>query len=189
MKRTAFFLTLLSCVVLFVSCGGKKGGNAPESEEISLRPVEPVTPEYTFTHEDTVAVIDLVNQFIAHLNRHDLGAAVDMLSFLNGDSIEPLTKQARNRQGMSLATCVGVRYEIDHLIFESDKKNEVKMDITLFEKPDNDPRPNKTSFYFRPVRFHGKWYLTTKDNITDTNSQERNEKPASSEPVADNSED
>ena len=134
-------------------------------------------------------MIDLVNQFIAHLNRHDLGAAVDMLSFLNGDSIEPLTKQARNRQGMSLATCVGVSYEIDHLIFESDKKNEVKMDITLFEKPDNDPRPNKTSFYFRPVRFHGKWYLTTKDNITDTNSQERNEKPASSEPVADNCED
>ncbi len=189
MKRYALFLTLLSSLVLCMSCGGKKGGSTAESGEIALREVVPQEKEYTFTHEDTVAVIDLVNQFIAHLERHDLGAAVDMLRFLDGDSIKPLSKQFRQRQGMSLATCVGVRYEIAHLIFETDKKNEVKMDITLFDKPEGDPRPNMTAFYFRPVRFEGKWYLTTKDNITDTNSQERNEKPKANMPAADDSED
>ena len=45
------------------------------------------------------------------------------------------------------------------------------MDITLFEKEENDPRPNKISFYFRPVRFEGQWYLTVKDNITDINNE------------------
>ena len=187
MKRYALFLTLLSSLVLCLSCGGNKGGSA-ESEEIGLREVVSENT-YTFTHEDTATVLDLVNQFIAHLERHDLGAAVDMLSFLDGDTIRPLSKQFRQRQGMSLATCVGVRYEIAHLIFETDKKNEVKMDITLFDKPDNDPRPNKTAFYFRPVRFEGKWYLTTKDNITDTNSQERNEKPKANMPADNDSED
>ena len=68
---------------------------------------------------------------------------------------------------MALNMVKGVKYEVQYLTFRTDKDNEVKMEITLFDKEVDDPRPNKTAFYFRPVRFEGQWFLTTKDNITD----------------------
>ena len=176
MKKITLYLMAIAIVACVSSCKNKK---APQDEE--LRPVQVAEKEYVFTNADTTEVLNLVNQFIGFLEKKDIRGAVEMLSFLDGDSIVPLTPQFQTRQAMSLATCMGVGYKIDRLVFETDKKNEVKMDITLFEKPEGDPRPNQTSFYFRPVRFEGKWYLTTKDNITDTNSQERNETPKAEE--------
>ena len=86
-----------------------------------------------------------------------------MLNILKGDSIFPHEPAQQRRQAMALSIVKGVRYDVNYLVFKSDKDNEVKLDITLFEKEENDPKPNKISFYFRPVRFEGKWYLTTKD--------------------------
>ena len=64
----------------------------------------------------------------------------------------------------------GVNYEIDHLIFLNEKDCEVKYTVTLFEnKPGKRQRPNKMSFYLKPVRREGKWYLTMADTRTDTN--------------------
>ena len=90
-----------------------------------------------------------------------------MLTILKGDSIFPLEPVQQRRQAMALSMVKGVKYDVDYLMFHSDRNNEVKLDILLFEKEENDPKPNKISFYFRPVRFEGKWYLTVKDNITD----------------------
>jgi hypothetical protein len=169
MKKITLYLFVLA-VVACVSCNNK----APQDQP--LHPVDNVE-EYVFTSVDTTEVINLVHQFINYLENKDIRSAVEMLSFLDGDSIVSLTPQFQMRQAISLSTCIGVGYKIDRLVFETDKKNEVKMDITLFEKPAGDPRPNQTSFYFRPVRYNGKWYLTTKDNITDTNSHEREHVP------------
>ena len=91
----------------------------------------------------------------------------ELINILKGDSIIPLEPIQMRRQAMALNMVKGVKYDVSYLIFNSNKDNEVKMDITLFEKEENDPKPNKTSFFFRPVKFEGKWYLTTKDNLTD----------------------
>ena len=104
--------------------------------------------EYTFSKQDSADVMNLVNQFVNRLDSNDIRGAVEMLNILKGDSIIPLEPIQQRRQAMAL-------------------NNEVKMEITLFDKEVDDPRPNKTAFYFRPVRFEGQWFLTTKDNITD----------------------
>jgi hypothetical protein len=94
-----------------------------------------------------------------------------MLSILKGDSLFPLEPVQQRRQAMALNMVKGVKYDVDYMMFHSDRNNEVKMNITLFEKEENDPKPNKISLYFRPVRFEGKWYLTVKDNITDRENE------------------
>jgi hypothetical protein len=118
-----------------------------------------------------VDVLNLVNQFKTYLEEKNLRSAVEMLNILKGDSIFPMEPVQQRRQAMALSMVKGVKYEVNYLMFHSDRNNEVKMDITLFEKEENDPRPNKISFYFRPVRFEGQWYLTVKDNITDINNE------------------
>ena len=102
-----------------------------------------------------------------------------MLYYLDKDSIKEPTDQNKASKALTLryvAGCAG--YNLDRIVFNSDIDNEAKIDIILFEKPEGDPRPNTTSYYFRPVRFEGKWYLTTKDNITDTHSELRNKREA-----------
>jgi hypothetical protein len=169
MKKITFFLMFIFSLVLTWSCSEKKQQNKEENNLIIT------DPSYTFTKEDTAAVMDLVNQFIIRMQNKDIRAAVDMFSFLDGDSIKPLSPMFKQRQAMALVGCSGVAYKIERLMFLTDRNNEVKLEVTLFEKPEGDKRPNKTSFYLRPVRFEGQWYLTTKDNVTDTNSRERTE--------------
>jgi len=167
MKRIALFLAVIVTLALTTSCSDSK----------KIKPIGPIgaeKPAYTFSHEDTVEVQGLVSQFIAHMEQKDLRGAVEMLSFLaKGDSIRPLSPVMQRRQAMSLSVVQGVKFEMRHMILRSNTNNEVKMDITLFEKEPGDPKPNMTAVYFRPVKFEGKWYLTVWDNITNTNDDRK----------------
>ena len=112
----------------------------------------------------------LVKQFISYMEKKDIRAAVEMLNYLeSGDSIVPLTPIAQRQQTIALKTVSGVKYDVKRMSLRSYTNNEVKMDITLFEKPEGDKRPNMTSFFFRPVKFEGKWYLTVWDKMSNSN--------------------
>lgn len=162
MRKIVLFLCAFLAVSSFFSCRGKK-------EQIPVS-IEENAIAFTFSKQDTTEVLNLVNQFISRLENNDIPAAVDMLSFLDGDSIIPLTPQFKNRQARTLASCKGIAYKVDKMVLNSETDNEVKMDIVLFEKPEGEPIPNTTSFYFRPILYQGKWYLTTRDNITETST-------------------
>ena len=102
----------------------------------------------------------------------------EMIYYLDKDSIKVLDVRDRKRQAMTLMYIMGCQeYKLDRIIFRSEIDNEAKRDIILFEKPEGQNVPNKTSFYFRPVKYEGKWYLTTKDNVSDSHSELRNQKP------------
>lgn len=154
MKRFSLFLVVLLMLTFYVGCSDKK---APKHQK----------KEYVFTAEDSAEVLKLVDQFTTYMKDNDIRLAVEMLNILKGDSIIPMEPVQMRRQAMALSMVKGVKWDLNYLIFKSDKDNEVKIDVTLFEKDENDPRPNMTAFFFRPVRFEGKWYLTAKDNITD----------------------
>ena len=182
MKKIALILVAVAVTVLFDSCN-----SCSKNDNEGLRPVELETPEYTFTKEDTSAVIDLVNQFVERLKQKDIKNATEMLWFLDKDSIKEPTTPNRIRQARVLSYIAGCYdYKLDRIVFNSDIDNEAKVDIILFELAPGETAPNKTSFYFRPVRFEGKWYLTTKDNITDTHSELRNKKQEVEKPFEEN---
>lgn len=159
------FMLLAASVLttgLMVSCSGC--GSKTDEEY-----VEPPM----FTKEDTTRLLNLIDQFNGYMKAGDLKSATEMIVFLNGDSIEQLNPQFLRRQAMSLAAVRGIDYQLDRIVLRDNIDNEAKIDIVLFEKQEGDTRPNTTSFYFRPVRINGEWYLTTKDNITDTRSDLR----------------
>jgi hypothetical protein len=178
MKKLFMFLSAAALTTgMMVSCSGcGSNGNTEEAEP-------PM-----FTKADTLQLLDLLEQFNEHMKAGDIPGATSMIYFLNGDSIEELNDMFRQRQALSLALVRGVDYQIDRIILNSEVDNEAKIDIVLFEKPEGDTRPNTTSFYFRPVRMDGKWYLTTKDNITDTRSDLRNKREVVETPAEENAE-
>ena len=167
-KYLLYFSAVVLIGALVVSCGKKK-----------VQTFDPFA-EYAdqFTKEDTAVVLALVNQFTEYLKQKDVQNATEMIYYLDKDSIKVLEGRDKARQAKTLLYVIGCHdYKLDRIIFRSDIDNEAKLDIILFEKPEGQNVPNKTSFYFRPVKFEGKWYLTTKDNISDSHSELRNQKP------------
>ena len=160
MRKIAFFLVATCIMSLLFSCGNKQKNVVIPNQK----------PVYTFTKEDTAEIMNQVNEFIELLSKKNLRDAVGMLQFLaQGDSIQPLDPVMERREAMTLVNVEGVSYDFNHLTLRSNTNNEVKIDITLFEKAPGDAKPNMTALYLRPVKFEGKWYLTVWDNITNTN--------------------
>ena len=172
MKKILSFLFVAAGMVLVSqsltscsSCSGNKE-QQEQSEEQTMQ----------FTHQDTVRILEMVDQFTMRLKEGDTRGAIEMIRFLNNDHVEDLNPMMVKRQANALMHVARkTSYEIDRIVLRDYYDNEAKIDITLFEKTDeNDNRPNRTSFYLRPVLIDGTWYLTTKDNITDTRNYQRN---------------
>ncbi len=165
MKRILFFMTaVLLCAGMLTSCKDKKAPAAAEQGEVSI-----------FTKEDTTKVRELAEQFADYLKSGDLKAATGMLSYLKGNSVTAYKPEDMKRQAFALSIMAKKpAYEVEYVKMRDLIDNEIKINITLFEKDENDPRPNTMAFVLRPVRIDGQWYLTTRDNLSDTHSELRN---------------
>ena len=159
-KLSIVFVALLS--IALVACKSEKKDVKPE--------VNPnlIQPEMHLSADDTTQVRRLVKQYLNRLEQKDLDGAMSMLRYYDHDSISLLPRTVAAKERMVLGMFLGMKADIDHIIFFRDNDSEVKYTITLFERTDeNDKRPNKASFLIRPVRQAGQWYLTLADKQTD----------------------
>ena len=165
MRKSVLYLSLFTLLMLaFTMSSCKKKKSVEQLQEQFL-----VQPTASFRGVDTAEVKQLVDNFIKSLNEKDIRGAVAQLSFLDGDSIVTLPAGLQKRQANALMNMQGIRYEVDKLVFDREIDNIAKINVILFDKEANDPRPNLMTFYLKPIRRNGKWYLTTADNVTDTN--------------------
>ena len=160
MKKLSIAFIALTALLL-VSC---------KSEQKKQAEVNPnlIQPEMHLSKQDTTEVRTLTMQFFDRLKQKDLNGAITMLNYYENGSIVPLPPELEAKERMALGMFLGMKYDIDHIIFFKDDDSEVKYTVTMFEKEDdNDRRPNKASFLIRPIRYLGKWYLTLADKQTD----------------------
>ena len=167
MKKILFFV--VAVIVLCFTLGACKSDKKeqPKEEKILID-----IPQDNYSKDDTTQVFALVEDFLARLRNHDISSAVSMLRFLDGDTIRELSRQQFNSQAMTFANIGGVRFDIERLVFDSEKNNDVAITVTMFENKPGENRPNKIGLHLRPVRRDGAWYLTTPDTLTDTNDEE-----------------
>ena len=159
-KLSIVFIALMA--VLLIGCKGEQ-----RKKKSDFNP-NLIKPEMVLSSEDTVAVRRLTKQYLNLLENRDLDGAISMLRYYEHDSIAPLPPQLEAKERMVLGMFLGMKADIDHIIFFRDNDSEVKYTITMFERTDpNDKRPNKASFLIRPVRYLDKWYLTLADKQTD----------------------
>jgi len=127
-----------------------------------------IQPEMTLRSQDTTQVRRLAMQFFDRLQQKDLNGAIAMLNYYEHDSIKPLPRNLEAKERMVYGMFLGMKYDIDHVIFFRENDSELKFTVTMFEKEDpTDKRPNKASFLIRPIRSGGNWYLTLADSQTD----------------------
>jgi len=155
-------IALLSAT-LFVACKSEKTTKNKIEYNKNL-----IQPEMTLRSQDTTQVRRLAMQFFDRLQQKDLNGAIAMLNYYEHDSIKPLPRNLEAKERMVYGMFLGMKYDIDHVIFFRENDSELKFTVTMFEKEDpTDKRPNKASFLIRPIRSGGNWYLTLADSQTD----------------------
>lgn len=165
MRKLSFFLILTVALSVFVACGKKE--KAPTIEDIKAELLPQTTME--LSTNDTTTVTDLTNQFLDLLKNKDLDGAMGMIYYLkNGEEIVSLPEDLEKQHRMVLGNFLGLSYRIESIKFLTETDCQVRYAVTLFEKKDDDPVSNQISFFIKPVRRHGQWYLTMADSQTDS---------------------
>ncbi|MCR5129882.1 MAG: hypothetical protein K6C10_00265 [Prevotella sp.] len=163
MRKLSFFLIL--CAVLLAVSSCKKKQTALEKVDQEL--LDEVKMD--LSGNDTTAVYDLTNQFLDHLKNSDLDGAMAMIHYLkDGIEITSLPEELEKQHRMVLGNYLGLTYAIDGVRFLKETDCQVRYTVTLFEKAEDDPISNKVSFFIKPVRRDGQWYLTLADSQSDS---------------------
>ncbi|MGI6223754.1 MAG: hypothetical protein ACOYJG_09100 [Prevotella sp.] len=168
--KKSFFLVALAASALLVSCNGCSDKKVKPGSVEDIKETYQKSPEMNTTGQDTADVINQVNNFVSYLKNGQVDGAMNMLYYLDGDTIRQvppkLAKGLRTTLNM-VKSCP--KYDVEKLTFFREKDSQVKINVTLFEKKANDPRPNTMGMIISPVRRNGKWYLTMADSKSDTN--------------------
>lgn len=157
MRLLRYSCLVLVAVLCFVSC----------SKKTDRKDAVAGAPMMTLDGRDTTAVYGLTKQFLELLKAEKVDEAVSMLYFLDGEGqIVPLPDTLAERQRMVFRAFPVLNYKIDSIIFSTETDSQVKYTIEFFKKQPGDTRPNTTSFYIKPMRVKGQWYLTMFDSNT-----------------------
>lgn len=155
------FLSLFFVLSLLVTgCSDKSKKKESAADEIQ-------GPVMTLQRSDTTEVFNLSKSFLERLKANDIDQAVSMLYYLTPDKqVIPLPDSLVTRQKAIFKRFPCLSYKIDSIIFYSETDSQVKYTIEFFKKQPGDTRPNTTSFYIKPMRIQGQWYLTMFDSNT-----------------------
>lgn len=168
MKKSLLLVTF-SVSLLLSGCNGCSNKTEQGSVKDLMDTYTPA-PEMNTNGADTTEVMRQVQSFIAHLKNRNVDGAMEMLYYLKQDSIKPLPAELEQKERTVLGIVQGAeKYDIENLTFLKEKDSEVRIMVTLFNKPEKDPAPNKMGMILKPVRRNGKWYLTLADTESDSN--------------------
>lgn len=126
----------------------------------------------TLEQRDTAHVFELTKSFLESLKANDIDKAVSMLYFLDADrQVVPLPDSLVERQKSVFRMFPVLSYKIESIIFNTETDSQVKYTVEFFKKQPGDTRPNTTSFFIKPMRVKGQWFLTMFDSNTNNGGQ------------------
>lgn len=126
--------------------------------------------EAAMTNEDSVAIVNLIDDFFGALESGDLTTAVAMLYKTDNDSnlyAEPelLDNEEMAMLKKQLSSMPVYDHKIDYIKFYESYLNEVKCTATISPSHDNVPAAT-TSYYFKPINYMGAWLLCLMNSNT-----------------------
>ena len=112
------------------------------------------------SQKDTIQVLDLTNQFMTAVKEQRYADPFAQPELLDNEQLKSVLQR--------LKAFPIYDYTISDCIFKEAFDNEVRCKVVLFPKTDKeDMRPNATTWYFKPVRYLGRWSLCLKDKVDD----------------------
>ena len=166
MKRHYYFtissIMLLGLLATFACCrNDAKQENGMSAFESSI------------TNEDSVAVVNLVDQFFSYMEKGEVRAAVAMLYKTDKDELYGEPQLLDNDEMKLLATQLGAvpvyEHKIDYIKFNESYLNEVKCTVVIAPAQGNMSAATM-SYYLKPVSYLGGWVLCLMNSGTGDNT-------------------
>lgn len=165
MRLLRYSYLVLVCVLCFSSCSD----NSKNKKQV-------YTPKANMVLEqkDSAEVYNLTKNFLELLKANEIDKAMSMLYFLDADrDIVPLPDSLVERQKAVFKMFPVLDYKIESIIFNTETDSQVKYTVEFFKKQPGDTRPNTTSFFVKPMREKGQWFLTMYDSNTNNGGQSK----------------
>jgi len=170
MKLSSLRVVVFALCSLFVvcSCNNNRTKSVKELED------EFIKPDMVISKTDSEAVRKLGDQYMEFLKNKKFEEAIGMLYYLKGnDSLFVLPENLANQQRLLYKRFPVLNYKFDNLIFNREADNQMTYSIEFFEKAEDDPRPNTTRIFLRPIRLENNWYLTVADTGSRTGDKSK----------------
>lgn len=116
-----------------------------------------------FVKADTTYVLDMVNEYMTHVQNKEYDEALSMLcEFYSEDSIFAISDEERERVTKLHKTFPVLKYTVTGMEFNAENDVTVTCAIEFFEKDPNDSIQNTIRLAFAPRRVNAEWMLTLK---------------------------
>lgn len=121
----------------------------------------PTEQKMALEESDTTAVYGLISEYMTKVLNKDFENAISMLKTVESDDLdgEPfsLSSDEEKQELRKLELFPITNYHVEWVKFKRYNVNEVKVKVYLSSG-------QTTNWYFKPVRYLGKWYLCIKDS-------------------------
>ncbi len=153
MKKILIIISLVS-LLLFSCNDGSKNKNITIPED----------PRTDFsmqrTSADTIAVMELANNFLQTLKEKNVDMALDQLYEVENNEARPLSAENRSKLKQTFSALPVESYTIDAIILFSDSDSEVRYTTKMFPDSIESEIPGTTKGSLHPFRINGQWFLT-----------------------------
>lgn len=120
-------------------------------------------PSIEVSENDTIAVTNLVNEYVQCLTKQEYNTAVSMLHFVEDGIVYPLTDSIANEYIKHYEMNPIYACKVQGFTFRSNLNNSVTLIAQIIETGDIDRNLGVTRLYLNPVLYQGEWYLTLLD--------------------------
>lgn len=150
MNKIFYIIALLILPAFIISCGKKDNKlEMPAEQEMRLE------------ESDTSAVYSLIREYMTNVLNKDYEGATGMLKTVDSADLdgEPfsLSPEEEKQELLKLELFPISNYHVEWVKFKRYNINEVKVKVFLTSG-------QTANWYFKPVRYLGKWYLCIKDS-------------------------
>lgn len=157
MKRIIIPILLFSAIVFVSSCS-----SCSDNKKQDHNPLLP-EPELKTDAEDTLAINNLLDQYMGMLADNNVDAAIDMLHRVKNGEILPLEpKEAKEYKSvLSKFHIYGVKKK--GFLIRSARNNDITILLQIIKSGDLDKEIGVTAQHINPIFKEGEWYLTLLD--------------------------
>ena len=124
-------------------------------------------PVFEFSQQDSTAIMELANDYLARVNNNDFESAAQLLYTVHNDSVFPLTDEQRQGYLGAMKALPVSGFALKELKLYSDRDNELRYAMQIGENGNLETEEGTTNFLLNPVEVDGKWYLTLRSEYAE----------------------
>ena len=158
MKRIIIPILLLSAIAFVTSCSSC-------SDKKKQQDHNPLLPESELKTdaEDTVAINNLIDQYMGLLADNNVDAAIDMLHRVKDGEVVPMEANDAKKYKAVLSKFHIYGVKKKGFLIRSARNNDITILLQIIKSGDLDKEIGVTAQHINPIFKEGEWYLTLLD--------------------------